>query len=90
MIPLALNQAVSDPRKALSRPQQNALQAIIFFRHQELRNGKWQIGNKRIEVRTVSALKDMALIRQTRDGLEPTLAGRMASDKLKGPTDGAR
>ncbi|NTF67722.1 hypothetical protein [Rhizobium rhizogenes] len=83
MTPLTENPAVVDPRKMLTKPQQNALGAICFFRHQVLRNGKWQIGNKRFEVQTVRALEDMELVRRTRAGLEPTTGGAIAAARLK-------
>ncbi|MFN7124643.1 MAG: hypothetical protein ACK4M8_02090 [Allorhizobium sp.] len=84
MISIADNPAVTDPRRALTPSQQDALSSIAFFRFQKPRAGGWAIGNKRFNAATIETLRQNGLLSTTGGKLNLTQAGQLALDKLKG------
>lgn len=84
MISIAENPAVIDPRKHLTPAQRDALAAIEHYRHQRRAGPEIIIGRKRFKASTIEALEKHGLIRFRRPSYEPTLAGELALDHLKG------
>lgn len=83
MISVAENPAVTDPRKALTPSQREALLSIDHYRHQRRVGPEIQIGKKRFKVSTIDALTRQGLIRTNGRNYDTTLAGELAVDKLK-------
>lgn len=84
MTSLSDNNALADPRRALSAAERDALCSIAFFKYQR-RNGRFvQVGKKRFATTTIEQLKASGLLRGAVPQLTPTLAGQLAIDKLKG------
>lgn len=85
MIALTENPAVVEPRKTLTRAQQDALLKVGFYRHQR-NNGQAtvQIGPARVKVTTIATLKRHKLLRGEVPSLAPTEAGLLAIERLKG------
>lgn len=86
MIAIADNPAVTNPRKALTSAQQDALCAIGFYKNQRPQGSIWVVGNKRFSVSTIATLKKLGLLSGHARGVWPTQAGKLAIDKLKGET----
>jgi hypothetical protein len=84
MTSLADNPAVTNPRKALTRQQQDALLSIDHFRYQKPVKNGWAVGNKRFRVTTIEALAEHGLLSRQPRSLSITMAGRLVIDKLKG------
>lgn len=83
------NPAVTDPLKALTRIERDALLSIDFYRRQSLRGNQWQIGDKRFTTNTVNSIERKQLVAPPLAPGQPmrvTLAGKLAIDKLKGKT----
>lgn len=81
---LSENPAVTNPRQALTRQQQDALCALHFFRFNSYRAGVWLVGNKRITPSVVGKLVAFRLLRKDGHHLSVTMAGELAIAKLKG------
>lgn len=86
MIPLADNPAVTNPQAVLTPAEQDALCAIAFFKHQRNFGCVVLVGNKRFRPATIAKLKTKDLLRGTVPQLTPTIAGKLAIDKLRGET----
>lgn len=84
MTSLSENPALSNPRKALTKSQQDALSSIDFFRFQKPRNGGWAVGNKRFSKSTIETLREHGFLIAAGGRLNLTQAGKLALDKLKG------
>lgn len=87
MTSIAENPAVTDPRKALTPAQRDALGAAKFFKHHNVEIGGWRIGNKRFTHNTIRALEEAKLVTVQRRGQQTirlTMAGQLAVDKLQG------
>ncbi|KAA3526098.1 hypothetical protein GOZ96_22770 [Agrobacterium vitis] len=86
-IPLSENPAVTNPRKALTPAQQDALCALQFFKFNTWQGTRgWQVGNKRISLGVASKLEAFRLIRRQGKSLSITVAGELAIEKLQGKT----
>lgn len=89
MIALSENPAVLDPKKTLSRNQQDALGAIGFYRYQDRIVGEgWRIGNKRFAASTITTLERHGLVKVRPGGppagrIQLTQAGSVAIERLK-------
>ncbi len=84
MTSLADNPAVTNPRKSLSKPQQTALGAIAFFRHQRVTpGGNVEIGNKRFSSSVLTGLAAQGLVTMRGREFALTTAGQVALAKLK-------
>lgn len=84
MTSLSENPALTDPRKALTPSQKDALTAIDFFKFQKPRNGGWAVGNKRFSKTTIETLRAHGFLTAAGGRLNLTQAGKLAVDKLKG------
>jgi hypothetical protein len=84
MTSLSENPALSNPRKALTKSQQDALASIDFFRFQKPTRGGWAIGNKRFPTATINKLAEQGFVTRAPRSLHLTQAGKLALDKLKG------
>ncbi|MGI2031971.1 hypothetical protein ACRQ1B_06215 [Rhizobium panacihumi] len=84
MTSVSENPAVTNPKKHLSKVQQDALGAIQFFRHQQPGRFEIRIGNKRFSKQTITALENQKLVTCRRGEYTVTIAGGLALDKLKG------
>lgn len=83
---LADNPAVTNPRKSLSKPQQVALGAIKFYRHQRvMASGTVEIGTKRFSSAVMLGLATHGLITMRGHEIVLTQAGQVALAKLQGP-----
>jgi hypothetical protein len=82
---IAENPVVQNPRKHLKQMQREALVAVDYFRHQKP-DGKGYvlIGRRRFSPATLARLVEHGLLKHTREGLAPTMAGKLAVAKLKG------
>ncbi|MVA44665.1 hypothetical protein GOZ83_06160 [Agrobacterium vitis] len=86
-IPLSENPAVTNPRKALTPSQQDALCKLDFFKFNTWRGVRgWQVGNKLISTCTAQKLEAFRLIRRDGKSLSVTIAGKLAVEKLQGKT----
>ncbi|WP_377299651.1 hypothetical protein [Rhizobium sp. SGZ-381] len=84
---IAENPAVQAPHKHLKPTQRSALVAVDYFRHQKPDGkGSILIGRHRFKASTLEALVHAGLLKRTREGLAPTMAGKLAVAKLKGET----
>lgn len=91
MISICENPAVLNPAKHLPRSQREALKAIASFKRQNRAvSGSWFIGPLRFEGRTIQNLMAAQLVRESRAGLQLTIGGQLARDKLLGANHGSR
>jgi hypothetical protein len=84
--PVVDNPAVTDPRKALTKIQRDALLSISFYRYQRLTGASWLIGQKRFSTSTINSIQRLQLIAPPLAPGAPiriTTAGKLAIDKLK-------
>ncbi len=83
---LSDNAIVQDPRKTLTRGQQDALKAIAFFRSQRKTGSRWLVGDKRISLKIVSDLEKLDLVDEatirSQSVLTLTTAGNLAAERL--------
>lgn len=83
-IPLADNPAVTNPRKALTSYQQDALCSINHFKIVRFRRGYWLAGKKSFKASSIKKLEELNLIQTSGESLTITVAGQLAIEKLKG------
>lgn len=84
MIPLADNKAVFDPARTLTPTQRDALGAVAFFKYQLRTRRGWRIGNKQFSLSTIDRLAEHGLVSRNNRSIIPTIAGRLALDRLQG------
>jgi hypothetical protein len=84
MTSLSENPALTNPRKALTPSQKDALTAIDFFKFQKPRAGGWAVGNRRFSKTTIETLRTHGFLTAAGGRLNLTQAGKLALDKLKG------
>lgn len=90
MISICENPAVLNPVKNLPRSQREALKAIASYKRQNrITSGCWLIGSQRFEDKTIRNLMAAELVRQSRVGLQLTVGGQLACDKLNGGNHGS-
>lgn len=90
MTSISENPTVINPAKNLPRSQREALKAIASFRrHNRVLSGCWLIGPWRVDGKTVRSLIAADLVRENCKGLQLTMGGRLACDKLTGGNHGA-
>jgi hypothetical protein len=86
MVSLSDNAIVSNPRKELTRTQQDALTAISFYRRQKKTGKLWLIGDKRISQKLVWDLQRLDLLSEDQirgqSVLRLTTAGGLVADRL--------
>lgn len=82
MISIDKTQSVSDPHRTLTRAQQDAAEAIGYYRRQVRAGNGWLVGEKRISQKLVSDLKRLDVIDEDviegRSILRLTTAGKLA------------
>jgi hypothetical protein len=87
MVSLSQNSIVLDPRKELTRTQQDAVKAIAFYRRQRKGGRIWLVGDKRISVKLVSDLERLDLVGEGRvrgeSVLRLTTAGSLVAERLR-------
>ncbi|MFK0330880.1 hypothetical protein ACIQUB_07130 [Rhizobium sp. NPDC090275] len=87
--PISENPAVTNPMKALTAQQRKALSAVGFYRNQRDYGATWMLGSTRFPASTIEALRRLELVKATSGGgLDLTIAGTIARDKLKGTGNG--
>lgn len=86
MTSLAENPVLTNPRKALTRHQQDALLSIDFYKFQKPTPKGWAVGNKRFPATTIETLAKHGLLSRGPRSLTITQAGKLALDKLKNPS----
>ena len=86
MTSLSENPALLNPRKGLTRAQQEALTSIDYFKFQKPTRGGWTIGNKRFPASTIAKLAEHGFVTRMPRSLHLTQAGKLAIDRLKGTT----
>lgn len=84
MTSLAENPAALDPARVLTKQQKNALIAVSFYRNQVERAASFMVGKTCVAKATMTALEKLELLRRSGRGFAPTLAGKMAVERLKG------
>lgn len=85
MISLADNPAVTNPHKALTPRQREAVIAVDHYRfHKPLRKGAWAVGADRFKHETIQGLTSKGLLSTAGGRLNLTQAGKLVLDKLKG------
>lgn len=84
MIALADNPAITNPTKALTPAERDALCSVAFFRQQRALGSDVLVGNKRFKKTTIAALKAKDLLRGSVPQLSPTTAGQLAIARLRG------
>lgn len=83
--PVSDNPAVTNPLKALTVAQRNALSAVGFYRLQRRMGNRWMIGTRTFPVTTIATLERLNLVKTGRNGgLDLTVAGTIVRDKLAG------
>jgi len=85
-MPLADNPAVTDPRKALTVYQQDALCTLNHYKIVRFRAGFWLAGKKSFRKSSIDKLESFDLVKTSGESLTITVAGKLAIDKLKGET----
>lgn len=81
---LADNPIVVEPRKHLTQSQQDGLLAVCHFKHHRRIGPEIHFGKKRFKLSTIATLEKLDLIRFQRASYEPTLAGQLAAERLRG------
>ena len=87
MVSISQNNVVLEPRKQLTRSQQDAVKAIAFFRRQKKANGRWLVGDKQISGRVILDLERLELVDeklvQGQSLLKLTTIGSLVADRLQ-------
>lgn len=84
MIALSENPVVTNPMRALTKSQREALAAIDYFKHHRRVGGTWHVGSRAISSATIDRLQSAGVIRWNIRQWTLTVAGQMAIDKLRG------
>ena len=87
MVSISQNNVVLEPRKQLTRSQQDAVKAIAFFRHQKKANGRWLVGDKQISGQVNLDLERLDLVDeklvQGQSLLKLTTIGSLVAERLQ-------
>lgn len=86
MTSLSDSPALTNPRKVLTKAQQDALLSIDFYRFQKPTRSGWAVGNKRFPKTTIETLARHGFLSRGPRSLTITQAGKLAIDRLKGET----
>ena len=87
MVSISQNNVVLEPRKQLTRSQQDAVKAIAFFRRQKKTNGRWLVGDKQISGQVILDLERLDLVDeklvQGQSLLKLTTIGSLVAERLQ-------
>lgn len=84
-LPLSENPAVLHPATTLTAAQRDALSAIALFKRSRKAPGGVEIGGTlRCSLKTIKALQSLDLVKGNVPSLQPTLAGKLALERLQG------